>query len=134
MTVTIILNDPPYGTERTFNGLRPALQLRKNAANKVRVFLMQDAVFAALKEQDTPTGYYNIGRMLTGVSHAGEVRACIMCMSARGLREEQFIAGVTAGNMVLAAEWVETSDRVVTFQEFRGRLSRQVARRGSPSC
>ena len=115
MTIVIILNDPPYGTERTYNGLRLALQLQKNTANKVRVFLMQDAVFAALKEQDTPTGYYNIGRMLTGVSHAGEVRACITCMNARGLKEEQFMEGVTAGNMALAAEWVETSDRVVTF-------------------
>jgi sulfur relay (sulfurtransferase) complex TusBCD TusD component (DsrE family) len=36
-------------------------------------------------------------------------------MNARGLKEEQFIEGVTAGNMPLAAEWVETSDRVVAF-------------------
>ena len=115
MIITIILNDPPYGTERTYNGLRLALALQKNSANKVRIFLMQDAVFAALKDQDTPTGYYNIGRMLFGVSRAGEVRACITCMNARGLKEEQFIEGVTAGNMALAAEWVESSDRVVTF-------------------
>ncbi|MBN2537609.1 DsrE family protein [candidate division WOR-3 bacterium] len=115
MTVTIILNDPPYGTERTYNGLRLALQLKKSEGNRVRVFLMQDAVFAALKEQDTPTGYYNIGRMLAGVGRAGEVRACVTCMSARGLKEEQLIEGVTAGDMALAAEWVESSDRVVSF-------------------
>jgi len=115
MTITIVLNDPPYGTERSYNGLRLALALQKNPNNRARVFLMPDSVFAALKDQDTPTGYYNIGRMLTGVSRAGEVRACIACMNARGLKEEQLIEGVTSGNMALAAEWVESSDRVVTF-------------------
>ncbi len=31
MTILLILNDPPYGTERTYNGLRLALNLLQRA-------------------------------------------------------------------------------------------------------
>jgi sulfur relay (sulfurtransferase) complex TusBCD TusD component (DsrE family) len=45
--ILLILNDPPYGTERTYNGLRLALALAKSdPANTVTVFLMADAVAA----------------------------------------------------------------------------------------
>ncbi len=33
MKICIILNDPPYGTERSFNGLRLALALLKQSRN-----------------------------------------------------------------------------------------------------
>ena len=39
-----ILNDPPYGAERVFNGLRLAAALAKHDDAEVRVFLMSDAV------------------------------------------------------------------------------------------
>lgn len=60
---TIILNDPPYGTERSYNGLRIAISLIKKGKD-VRVFLMAGAVFCGVEQQKTPNGYYNIGRML----------------------------------------------------------------------
>lgn len=48
MKVTIILNDPPYGTERSYNGLRLAHSLKKNASDaEITVFLMADAVLCA---------------------------------------------------------------------------------------
>lgn len=41
----IILNDPPYGTERSFNGQRMAQALSKHdPEGEVTVFLMADAV------------------------------------------------------------------------------------------
>jgi uncharacterized protein involved in oxidation of intracellular sulfur len=72
--VTIILNDAPYGTERSYNGLRLALQLIKSDEKKVQVFLMGDAVLCGLTGQDTPTGFYNIGRMIKGLLKRG---ACV---------------------------------------------------------
>ncbi len=63
MNVLLILNDPPYGTERSYNGLRLALALAKTDATVVRVFLMSDAIGCAKPGQTTPEGYYNIGRM-----------------------------------------------------------------------
>jgi len=42
-----ILNDAPYGTERSYNALRLATSLAKNEAETVHVFLMGDAAACA---------------------------------------------------------------------------------------
>ncbi len=68
----LVINDAPYGSERPYNALRLALALIKRSA-KVRVFLMADAVNCAIAGQKTPTGYYNIERMLKSVAQRGEV-------------------------------------------------------------
>lgn len=67
----IILNDPPYGTERSYNGLRLANALSKGEADEVRVFLLGDAVACAHRGQQTPNGWYNLERMLKGASRHG---------------------------------------------------------------
>ncbi len=57
MQVLLILNDPPYGTERTYNGLRLALALATSDPEiTVTVFLMADAIVAAKSGQKTPDG------------------------------------------------------------------------------
>ena len=50
-----MLNDPAYGTERSYNGLRLALSLVKREGEEVRVFLMGDAVACAVAGQKTPS-------------------------------------------------------------------------------
>ena len=71
MTYLLILNDPPYGTERNYNGLHLANALAKNEKNTVSVFLMGDAASCAAAGQTTPNGYYNVERMLKAVSSKG---------------------------------------------------------------
>ncbi len=67
----ILLNDPPYGTERSFNRLRMAHALTKNDPEaEITVFLMADAVLCAKAGQKTPDGYYNLERMLRRVLSA----------------------------------------------------------------
>ena len=45
MKFLFVFHDPPYGTEREFNGLRWARQLLTGGGdNEVRVFLFGDAV------------------------------------------------------------------------------------------
>ncbi|MHA2071812.1 MAG: DsrE/DsrF/TusD sulfur relay family protein, partial [Candidatus Thorarchaeota archaeon] len=57
MSILLILNDPPYGTERSYNGLRLARQLKKeNPDHDVRVFLIGDAASCAVSGQKTPDG------------------------------------------------------------------------------
>ena len=57
----IILNDPPYGTEKSYNGLRLANNLLKMETDiDLAVFLMADAVACAKKGQKTPNGYYGV--------------------------------------------------------------------------
>ena len=89
MKALLVLNDPPYGTERCYNGLRLAHALLKNdPAAEVTVFLMADAVVAARKGQKTPDGYYNMERMLKRVVIGNtKVLLCGTGMDARGMTE-----------------------------------------------
>ena len=85
MHVLLILNDPPYGTERTYNGLRLALALLRRPEPRVTVFLMGDAVGAARRDQKTPDGHQNVERMQKRVAVAPRgVLLCGSCMDARG--------------------------------------------------
>jgi uncharacterized protein involved in oxidation of intracellular sulfur len=69
-----VLNDPPYGTERSCNGLRLANALAKREGEQVRVFLITDAVGCAVAGQRTPNGYYNLERLLSAAArHGAEV-------------------------------------------------------------
>ena len=70
----LILNDAPYGSERTYNGARLAGTLARQADSAVRVFLIGDAAAAAHNKQKVPTGFYNLEVMLGSVvKHAGAV-------------------------------------------------------------
>jgi sulfur relay (sulfurtransferase) complex TusBCD TusD component (DsrE family) len=72
----LVLNDAPYGSERSYNALRLALAMAKQAdAGPIAIYLLGDAVGAAVAGQRTPDGYYNLERMLRGVLRAGSVFA-----------------------------------------------------------
>ena len=114
MNILIILNDPPYGTERSFNGLRMAKALI-NEASKVTVFLMADAVSCAKRGQKLPQGYYNIELMLKGVLRKGEVLLCGTCMDARGISEEEIIDGTQRSTMQELAQRTMAAERVLVF-------------------
>jgi uncharacterized protein involved in oxidation of intracellular sulfur len=65
MKILFIINDPPYGTERTYNALRLAHALLKKESHAgVVVFLFADAVIAACAGHKTTDGYYKIEWML----------------------------------------------------------------------
>jgi predicted peroxiredoxin len=89
MKTLIILNEPAYGNERTYNGLRLALSLAKSEGVELRVFLMGDSVTAAKRAQKTPEGYYNLERILKNLAPKGiAVGACGTCR-AMPLRSPQ---------------------------------------------
>ncbi len=62
--LTIILQDAPYGSEKTYNAFRYASALLANQVT-VNLFLLADSVGAAKRGQKTPTGYYNTASMLS---------------------------------------------------------------------
>ena len=65
MKILMILNDQPYGSERSYNGLRLVNNLLKTADNlDLTIFLMSDAVTCAKRGKKTADGYYNIERMI----------------------------------------------------------------------
>ena len=116
MKVLIILNDPPYGTERSYNGSRLALALVKTEGTELRLFLMADAVACAKPGQQTPEGYYNLERMLRGLATRDvPVGACGTCMDARGLIDPDLLPGAHRSSMTELAAWTLWADNVVTF-------------------
>jgi len=110
-----ILNDAPYGTERSYNAVRLARSLL-NAQEEVRVFLMGDGAACAAAGQKVPQGYYNLGDMLGGViRRKGEISVCGTCMDARGMVDERLIEGAKRGTMEILTEWTEWADKVLVF-------------------
>ena len=68
-----VINDAPYGNERSYNAMRHAMNLSKREELSVKVFLVADAVYCARKGQKTPDGYYNIERMVKSLAKRGKV-------------------------------------------------------------
>jgi uncharacterized protein involved in oxidation of intracellular sulfur len=114
--VLILLNDPPYGTERSWNGLRLAGSLARRDEVEVKVFLFGDAVGCAMASQKVPDGYYHLDRMLASViRHGGEVGCCGTCLDARALPEEALVPGARRSTMEEVTEWTIWADKVVSF-------------------
>ncbi len=116
MKILIILNDPPYGTERSYNGLRLAGSLAKRDGVEVKIFLFGDAVGCAMAKQKVPDGYYHLDRMVQGViRHGGEVGCCGTCMDARALAEEGLVEGARRSSMEEVTDWTLWADKVVSY-------------------
>jgi uncharacterized protein involved in oxidation of intracellular sulfur len=114
-TTLFILNDAPYGNERTYNALRLAGALASNDRHSVRLFLMADAVGCAKRGQKVPEGYYNVQLMLGKVARNGEIGLCGTCMDARGLRDEELVDGTHRSTLARLAQWTSEADKVLVF-------------------
>ncbi len=111
-----MLNDPPYGSERSYNGLRLAMSLAKREGVDVRVFLMGDAVGCAVAGQQTPDGFYNLERMLKGLAKKRvPVGCCGTCLKARGIGDDRLAAGAHHSSLEELTDWTLWADRVVSF-------------------
>ncbi len=118
MKYLFVLNDPPYGTERSYNGLRLARELLKDPVktNEVRVFLVGDAAACAKAGQKVPQGYYHIESFLKTIARAGgETGVCGTCMDARGIQDADLVDGAGRGTLAQMAEWTVWADKVLTF-------------------
>ena len=117
MKILFIINDAPYGSEKAYNALRIANQLGKeHPETEVRIFLMADAVSAALPNQNTPNGFYNIERMLKlSLNKGAKVKLCGSCTDARGIRNLPLVEGAEISTLAELTDWVVDSDKVMTF-------------------
>jgi len=71
MKLTMIVNDPPYGSEKPWNAMRLASTASKETGMKVQAFLMGDSVSAAKRGQRTPEGYYSMEKMIAALVQRG---------------------------------------------------------------
>ena len=114
MKILIMLNDPPYGTERSYNGLRLAKALAGDGA-EITLFLLADAVVCAKKGQKVPQGFYNLELMLKSVLRKGDVLLCGTCMDARGIADDDVIDGCKRSTMPELAQRTLAADKVLVF-------------------
>ena len=116
MNFLFILNDPPYGTERSYNALRLARNLLMKEAGEVRMFLVGDAASCAKGGQKVPQGYYNVAEMLSAlIRRGGSVGVCATCLDARGIAEADLLVGAKRGTMDQLAEWTTWADKTLVF-------------------
>jgi uncharacterized protein involved in oxidation of intracellular sulfur len=116
MKSLLILNDAPYGSERSYNALRLARSLLKAGGAEIRVFLIGDAAACAKAGQKVPQGFYNIGDMLGMVLRAGaEVGVCGTCIDARGIAETDLVQNAHRSTMEELTAWTQWADKVLVF-------------------
>ncbi|MBI3067940.1 MAG: DsrE family protein [Betaproteobacteria bacterium] len=116
MKTLFILNDPPYGTERSYNALRLAGALSARDGEEVRVFLMGDAAGCAKAGQKVPAGYYNVQLMLNRVARQnGRMGVCGTCMDARGIGEVELAEGANRSTLDELTTWTQWADKVLVF-------------------
>ena len=111
-----VLNDGPYGTERSYNALRLAGALASREGEQVRVFLIGDAAACAKAGQKVPEGYYNLQLMLAKVARSGErIGACGTCLDARGITDAELAEGVARSTLAALADWTQWAEKVLVF-------------------
>lgn len=116
MKTLSILNDGPYGNERSYNGLRLAGSLSKAEGEDVKVFLIGDAAACAKAGQKVPEGFYNIQVMLGRmVRNRGQVGVCGTCMDARGITESELLEGTHKSTLAELSTWTQWADKLIVF-------------------
>lgn len=116
MKTLFILNDAPYGSERSYNGVRLAGSLSKVEGEEVRVFLIGDAAACAKGGQKVPEGFYNLQLMLDRVvRNGGQIGVCGTCMDARGIAATELIEGSHKSTMAELTAWTQWADKSIVF-------------------
>ncbi len=111
-TFTIIIADGVYTKERPFTMLRFAYTALLED-HKINIFLVEDGIFVGKKNQD-PAAYENVGKWMKDVISEGAiVKACGICMKARGMTEDELIEGIKKTTMNGLVEMCVEADNVL---------------------
>jgi tRNA 2-thiouridine synthesizing protein D len=112
--VTVAIGNAPYGRERAYSALRFILTALLEGLH-VNVFLIEDGVFLALKNQNA-SDFPNYGGLLSQALELGAVvKACGPCCKSRGLTQEYLIAGVALATMHDFVDFVKNDDNAIFF-------------------
>ena len=116
MRILIILNEAPYGSERSYNALRLAGSLARRDGTELKLFLIGDAASAAHRGQKVPQGFYNVQTMLGAVTRSNAlVGVCGTCMEARGIGEAELVDGARRSSLEELTTWTLEADKVIVF-------------------
>ncbi|MDR2707904.1 MAG: DsrE family protein [Nitrososphaerota archaeon] len=114
-TFTLIIYDAPIAKERALSALRFAWTADLEG-HKVQIWLFENGVYLAKKNQKPPQGLTNYGQLLEDLVKNGvEVKACVVCAEARGVTPNELIDGVKIATIHELIEWTANSDKTITF-------------------
>lgn len=134
-SLLIVLNDPPYKTDKAYNALRMAGVAADNGT-KVVVFLMGDSIYVVRKDQRPSEGFPNLEEMVVELMNKGVTfKLCTTCVNARGFEPKEgevsscFVGskaggGLTPGDLIYGSEMssmvefvilVDVGEKVISF-------------------
>ncbi|MCL2642312.1 MAG: DsrE family protein [Candidatus Bathyarchaeota archaeon] len=114
-TFTLIIYDAPMAKERALTALRFAWTADLEG-HKIQIWLFENGVYLAKKNQNPPQGLTNHGQMLEDLIKTGvEVKACVVCAQARGVTSAELLDGVKLATIHELIEWTANSAKVITF-------------------
>jgi tRNA 2-thiouridine synthesizing protein D len=115
VTFTIIINEAPYAKERAMSALRFAWTADLEG-HKIKIWLFENGVYLAKKGQKPAQGLTNYGETLENlIKGSVEVKACVVCVEARGLTQADLLEGVKIATVHELVEWTVNSDKVIVF-------------------
>jgi uncharacterized protein involved in oxidation of intracellular sulfur len=114
MTYLFILNDSPYGSQRTYNALRLARSLAAGNT-KVSVFLLGDGVVNGVRRQCPADASYNVQEMLKMLGPNVSMGTCRTCLEARGIDDHSLVEGIQRRTLDDLRDWTEEAEKVLVF-------------------
>ena len=100
MTVLIVINDAPYGSEGPSNALSLAEALLAEGIIDLRLFFLADGVGCVKARQEVPAGRGNIQRLLQSLAERDvRIGACGSCLDARRLATTDLVPGAARSSM-----------------------------------
>jgi len=114
MQYLFILNDSPYGSQRTYNALRLVRALATRDS-RVRIFLLGDGVVSGLRRQSPADASYNVQEMLKMLGPRVDIGACRTCLEARGIEDQALVEGVQRRTLDDLRDWTEEAEKVLVF-------------------
>jgi uncharacterized protein involved in oxidation of intracellular sulfur len=109
-----ILNDSPYGSQRTYNALRLARALATGNA-RVSIFLLGDGVVSGVRRQFPADASYNVQEMLRMLAPSVSMGACRTCLEARGIDDASLVEGILRRTLDDLGDWTEEAEKVLVF-------------------
>jgi len=82
------------------------------AGHGVRIFLMDDGVYNAVKNQSRNRLFTNLDEL---IAQGAKIYLCAVTAEARGLAQENFLEGVELSSQFELSQIVEDSDRFLAF-------------------
>ena len=111
----LVLSHPHHDTPDVHEGVKLGLRLVEDPAVELRVYLMGDSVWCAVRSAPA-AGDPGPSRPLAALTERGIlVGACLPCLAERDIAMDQLLPGVHLTSTSELAEWTLWADKVLSW-------------------